>query len=89
MRSYNVTAGQINYSSWSTKYLTNEHNNNWKERSAKLMHGTIHSYYDMGVAMVDCVIVITYILHFWGPLELQLFYSILGCQEKATETICS
>ena len=28
------------------------------------MHGT-HSYYDMGVAMVDCVIVIV-----WGPLEV-------------------
>ena len=35
------------------------------------MHGT-HSYYDMGVAMVDCVIniVIVYTLHVWGPLEL-------------------
>ena len=52
------------------------------------MHGT-HSYYDMGVAMVDCVIVIVYTLHVWGPLELQLFYSTLGYQEKATETICS
>ena len=29
-RSYNVTAGQTNYSSWSSKYLTNEQNNNWK-----------------------------------------------------------
>ena len=39
------------------------------------MHG-IHSYYDMGVAMFDCVIVIVYniyTLHVWGPLELQLF----------------
>ena len=33
----------------------------------------MHSYYDMGVAMVDCVIVIVYTLHVWGPLELQLF----------------
>ena len=33
----------------------------------------MHSYYDMGVAMVDCVIVIIYTLHVWGPLELQLF----------------
>ena len=32
-----------------------------------------HSYYDMGVAMVDCVIVIVYTLHVCGPLELQLF----------------
>ena len=43
------------------------------------MHKLIHimawarSYYDMGVAMVDCVIVIVYTLHVWGPLELQLF----------------
>ena len=36
------------------------------------MHGT-HSCYDMGVAMVDCVIVIVYTLHVWGPSELQLF----------------
>ena len=43
------------------------------------MHGT-HSYYDMGVAMVDYVIVITCTLHVWGPLELQLFK---GTQEKA------
>ena len=27
-RSYNVTAGQTNYSSWSSKDLANEHNNN-------------------------------------------------------------
>ena len=52
------------------------------------MHGT-NSYYDMGVAMVDCVIAIVYTLQVWGPLELQLFYSTLGYQEKATETICS
>ena len=37
-----------------------------------VMHGT-HSCYDMGVAMVDCVIVIVYTLHVWGPSELQLF----------------
>ena len=30
------------------------------------MHGT-HSYYNMGVAMVDCVIVIVYTLHVWDP----------------------
>ena len=52
------------------------------------MHGT-HSCYDMGVAKVDCVFVIVYTLHVWGPSELQLFYSTLGYQEKATETICS
>ena len=33
----------------------------------------MHSYYNMGVAMVDCVIVIVYTLHVWGPLEVQLF----------------
>ena len=49
----------------------------------------MYSYYDMGVAMVDCVIVIVYTLHVWGLLEVQLFYSTLGYQEKATETICS
>ena len=38
------------------------------------MHGT-HFYYDMGVIIADCVIVIVYTLHVWGPLELQLFYS--------------
>ena len=43
------------------------------------MHGT-HSYYDMGVAMVDCVTVITCTLHVWDPLELQLFK---GTQETA------
>ena len=34
------------------------------------------SYYDVGVAMVDCVIVISvYTLHVWGPslVEVQLF----------------
>ena len=36
------------------------------------MHGT-HSYYDMGVAMVDYVIVIVYALHVCGPLVVQLF----------------
>ena len=30
-----------------------------------------------------------YTLHVLGPLELQLFYTTLGYQEKATETICS
>ena len=30
MHSYNVSAGQTNYSSWSSKYLTNKHNNIWK-----------------------------------------------------------
>ena len=29
-----------------------------------------YSYYDMGVAVVDCVTVIVYTLHVWGPLEL-------------------
>ena len=52
------------------------------------MHGT-YSYNDMGVAMVDCVIVTVYTLHVWGPLELELCYSTLGYQEKTTETICS
>ena len=53
------------------------------------MHGTL-SYYDMGVVMFDCVIVVVYVLHVClGPLELQLFYNTLGYQEKATETICS
>ena len=27
-----------------------------------------HSYYDVGVAMVDCVTVIVYTPHVWGPL---------------------
>ena len=36
------------------------------------MYGT-QSYYDMGVTMVDCIIVIVYTLHVWGPLELWLF----------------
>ena len=39
------------------------------------MHGT-HSYYDMGVAMVDGVIVIVYTLYVWGPLST--LYSTLG-----------
>ena len=43
-----------------------------------------HSYYDIGVALVDCVIVIVYTLHVWGPFEL--FYSTLGYQEKAIVT---
>ena len=30
----------------------------------------MHSYYNMGVAMVDCVIVIVYTLNVWGPLEV-------------------
>ena len=30
----------------------------------------MHLYYDMDVAMVDCVIVIVYTLHIWSPLEL-------------------
>ena len=38
-------------------------------KRAVSMHGT-HSYYDIGVAMVDCVIVIVYTMHDWGPLEL-------------------
>ena len=46
------------------------------------MHGN-HWYYDIGVAMVDCVIVIVYTLHVWGPLELQLFYSTLGYHAMA------
>ena len=33
------------------------------------MQGT-HSYYDMGMAMVDCVISIVYTPHAWGYLEL-------------------
>ena len=40
------------------------------------MHGT-QSYYDMGVAMVDCVILIVYTLHVWVPLELQMFFLYL------------
>ena len=43
----------------------------------------------MGVTMVDCFILIAHTLHVWGPLELQLFCSTLGYQEKAKETICS
>ena len=43
--------------------------------SAVFMHGT-QSYHDMGVAMVDCVILVVYILHVWGPLDLQLFFIV-------------
>ena len=59
--------------------------------NSKVLCVPMHSYYDMGVAMVDCVIVIiVYTLHVWGPLEVQLFIvHTLGYQEKATETICS
>ena len=32
----------------------------------------MYSYYDVGVAMVDCVIVIVY-THVWGLLGVQLF----------------
>ena len=33
----------------------------------------MHSYYDVGVAMVDCVIVISvYTLHVWGPLPVEV-----------------
>ena len=32
-----------------------------------------HSYYDMDVAVVDCVTVNVYTLHVWGPLELLIF----------------
>ena len=32
-----------------------------------------HSYYDMDVAMVDCVTVTVYTLYVWGPLELLIF----------------
>ena len=53
---------QLANSSWRSKYLTNEHNNNWKKQSAVFMHGT-HSYYDMGVDTVDCGIVIVHTLH--------------------------
>ena len=50
----------------------------------------MHSYYDMGEAMVDCVIVIVYTLHVsLGSFRTSTFYSALGYQEKATETICS
>ena len=34
----------------------------------------MHSSYDMGVAMVDCVIVIVYTPHVWGPLEVQFLW---------------
>ena len=40
------------------------------------MHGT-QSYYDMIVAMVNCVIVvIVYTLYVLGPLELQLYFIV-------------
>ena len=82
MHNYNVRAGQTNYSSWSSKYLTNEYNNNWKYQRAVFMHGT-HSYYDIGVAMDDCVIV-------FECLYTKCLRSFrIGYQEKTTETICS
>ena len=43
--------------------------------SAVFACGT-QSYYDMGVAMVDCVILVVYILHVWGPLDIQLFFIV-------------
>ena len=81
MCSYNVlqlvkqitTAGVVSISQRNT--VTNENN-----KSLCLCMVLIHNYYDMGVAMVDYVIVITCTLHVWGPLELQLFK---GTQEKA------
>ena len=57
---------------------------------AMFMHGT-HSYYDLGVAMIDCVFVIDYTLHVWAIRSLRtliVLYSTLGYLEKATETIC-
>ena len=42
-------------------------------RNSKMLCVPMHSHYDMGVAMIDCVIVIVYTLHVWGPLEVQLF----------------
>ena len=47
-------------------YLTNEHNDNWKYRSAVFMHG-IH--YDMGVAIIDCYCNCLYTACFGGSLE--------------------
>ena len=51
--------------------------------------------YDVGVAMVDCAILIAYLACLgWIPinhasLEFELpCYSTLGCQEKVKETIC-
>ena len=46
-----------------------------KKQSAVFMHET-NSYYDMGVAMFDYVIVNDYVLHVWGPLELQLIFVV-------------
>ena len=66
--SYNVTVGQTNYSSWSSKYLTNKHNNNWNSEVLHVFMHDAQSYYDMGVAMVDCVIVIVYTLPYLGSL---------------------
>ena len=43
--------------------------------SAVFMCGT-QSYYDMGVAMVDRVILVVYILHVWGSLDIQLFFIV-------------
>ena len=45
------------------------------------MHGT-HSYYDMGVAMVDCVIVIIYTLHVWGPLVLFIVHWVIKRRQQ-------
>ena len=41
--------------------------------NSKVLYVPMHSYYDMGVAMVDCIIVIVYTLHVWGTLKGQLF----------------
>ena len=46
------------------------------------MCGT-HSYYNMGVAMIDLVTVIVYTLHAWGPLELHLFLQYTGLSREA------
>ena len=43
-----------------------------------------HSYYDMDVAVVDCVTVIDYTACL-GSSRTFNFYSTLGDQEKATE----
>ena len=51
-------------------------------------YGGTHSYYDVDVAMVDCVTVIVYTQHIWGPLDLELLLFIIatvGDQEKVTE----
>ena len=45
----------------------------------------MYSYYDIGVAVDDCVIVIVYTLHVRGPLEVQLFivhWVIKGRQQR-------